>query len=299
MNTVDDIFANAPAPQGKMENGSFDKEKWAERKKQEREEVFAMIDQAAADAGVDEGVLRGFLDVQSRFDRYSVGNALLINLQMPEATKLADFDTWKKSGVYIRKHSSPILLLEPGNSFTKGDGSTGVSWDVKKVFDISQTTARRPELPANSLDERTMLRALIHNAPCAMKLADTMPERVNARYDPKESVILLRRGLDAATAFRELSRELAMAHMNKDNAQRGECIFAANCVSYILCHRNGLPVDGFSFDRKPEGFSQRDSKAVRMELEKVRDVANRITSDMRQFLEADRRKEKKRDDSAR
>lgn len=33
-----------------------------------------------------------YLDVQARFDRYSVSNAVLIAAQCPEATRLADFD---------------------------------------------------------------------------------------------------------------------------------------------------------------------------------------------------------------
>ena len=44
-----------------------------------------------------------YLDVQARFDLYSVSNAILIAAQCPEATKLADFDTWKADGVYVKR----------------------------------------------------------------------------------------------------------------------------------------------------------------------------------------------------
>ena len=58
-----------------------------------------MIDTFAHEMSMDGGLFCDYLDVQARFDRYSVSNAILIAAQKPDATKLADFDTWKASGV--------------------------------------------------------------------------------------------------------------------------------------------------------------------------------------------------------
>ena len=84
--------------------------------------------------GVDGSVFRAYLDVQARFDLYSVSNAILIAAQCPEATKLADFDTWKADGVYVKRGQDAISILEPGKEYTRQkDGSTGVFCNVKKV----------------------------------------------------------------------------------------------------------------------------------------------------------------------
>lgn len=71
-------------------------------KQAERDGVYLMIDTYAHEMSIDGGLFQAYLDVQSRFDRYSVSNAILITAQCPEATKLADFDTWKASGLYVQ-----------------------------------------------------------------------------------------------------------------------------------------------------------------------------------------------------
>lgn len=300
MNDFDDIFTKQATvtPEPELQETPFEKEKWAADKKQEREKVFGIINDAAVQLTSSDEALKAYLDVQSRFDRYSVGNALLISVQMPEATKLADFDTWVKEGAHIEEGSTAITILEPGKEYKKEDGNTGVFWNTKKVFDVSQTNARH-EAPKVSLDARVMLRALINNAPCKLELSPTLSGPFNAIYNPDKKEIVLRQGLDAPTIFRDLSQELVLAHMDKGGYSRSACVFTANCASYILCRKNGIPVDNFGFTHKPEGFNYMKGQDVRTELAKIRDVANTISADMRQYLDAQNRCQKNRDDKAR
>lgn len=168
MANYDDIF-NASAQKGTEDKSfvSFNKEEWAAQKKQERESAFAMIDETAQRMANDGGLFQSYLDVQARFDRYSVGNAVLITAQKADATQLSDFKGWKNNGVFIKKGESGIVLLEPGEEYTKEDGTVGVSYNSKKVFDISQTTAKAKDRPAMKRDERLLLKAIItmHLAP--------------------------------------------------------------------------------------------------------------------------------------
>lgn len=300
MNDFDDIFTeqNPVTPEPEPQETPFDKDKWAADKKQAREKVFALINDAAVELTKSDDALKAYLDIQSRFDRYSVGNALLIASQMPEATKLADFDTWKNADVRIEEGSTAITILEPGKEYKKEDGSTSVFWNTKKVFDVSQTNAWQ-EAPKVSLDARVMLRALINNAPCKLSLSPTLSDRFNAIYNPDKKEILLRQGLDAPTIFRDLSQELALAHMDDGSFSRSACAFTANCASYILCRRNGVPVDSFGFQHKPEGFASMQGQDVRTELDKIRDVANTISANMQQYLEANNRAQKNKDEKVR
>lgn len=202
MANYDDIF-NASAQKDTEDKSfvSFNKEEWAAQKKQERESAFAMIDETAQRMANDGGLFQSYLDVQARFDRYSVGNAVLITAQKADATQLSDFKGWKNNGVFIKKGESGIVLLEPGEEYTKEDGTVGVSYNSKKVFDISQTTTKAKDRPAMKRDERLLLKAIIHNAPCSIEISQKLPESINAVYRPDDKKIYVRPGLEAGDHF--------------------------------------------------------------------------------------------------
>ena len=165
MPNYDDLFSAQPDPQG---GESFDKDAWAVKKQHERDQVYGLIDAYVHDMGslgklTFANAFQTYLDVQARFDRYSVSNAVLIAAQMPEATRLADFDAWKDNGVYVKRGAEAITILEPGKEYTRQeDGSTGVFYNPKKVFDISQTSAIQQTAPAVNRDERLLLKALMN-----------------------------------------------------------------------------------------------------------------------------------------
>ncbi len=89
-------------------------------------------------------MFENYLKVQSNFDLYSRENSLLIQAQKPFATKLADSNAWKEQGIMVKKfeYKNPVMILEPGNQYERPDGSIGQSYNVKKLYDISQTMAR-------------------------------------------------------------------------------------------------------------------------------------------------------------
>ena len=299
MNNFDDLFAAKPAENNSNKDfTSFDKEEWAARKQQERADAYALIDETAEQMSGNGELFQAYLDVQSRFDRYSVGNALLITAQMPEATRLADFKTWKDNDLYIKKGESGITILEPGDEYTREDGSVGVSYNAKKVFDSTQTNSRQRATTAVSHDERLLIKALINNAPCKISISTDVPDNVGAVYKSEEKVILVRQGMGAADIFRSLSQELAHAHMDNGAYNRADCAFPAYCVSYMLCKRNGVAVDNFRFDRLPESFGSMDAQELRGKLSEIRDVVNDISADMARVLEL-QRSNKSRDDGAR
>lgn len=299
MNEFDDIFAgqsvNKPAAK---DFTSFNKEEWAAQKQQERADAYALMDETAEKMTGDGELFRTYLDVQSKFDRYSVGNALLIAAQMPQANRLSDFKGWKDADVYIKKGASGITILEPGDEYTREDGSVGVSYNAKKVFDVSQTSSRQKAAPAVAHDSRLLIKALINNAPCQISISAELPENVGAIYKPEEKVILVRQGMDAPDIFRSLSQELAHARMDNGEYGRADCAFTAYCTSYVLCKRAGIAVDNFRFDRLPGSLKEMDAQGVRGELSKIRDVSNDISADMRRVLEPERTG-KSRDDGAR
>ncbi len=284
MENYDGLFENNNAE-------PFDKGKWVEQKREEREAVYQMIDDAATAAVSSGEQFQLFLNVQARFDRYSASNVLLIAHQRPDATRLADFAAWKDAGVHIKKGESTINLLEPGKEYTKPDGTVKTSYKVKKVFDVSQTTALQRHETTVSRDKRLLLNALVDHRPCEIEVSENLPERVNVLYQPADNKIYVRQGTDAEPLFRGLAQEIAKVYLKQKNLNCCNSAFTAYSVAYVLCRKNQLSCEAFRFDRMPAEFGSMDAKSARRELGTIRRVSGMMIGDMNRVLDAYDRKQ--------
>ena len=301
MNEFDDLFTKEDEERKNgygNQNKPFDKDAWAERKKQERADAYALIDEGTEVIAQDAECFRDYLNVQARFDRYSVSNAILIAHQMHEATKLAEFDTWRNAGVSIKKGESAIMILEPGSEYQREDGTTGFSINVKKVFDISQTTEKN-RYKDKKPEQRAAIKALIKSAPCDIVMDSEKTKGMLAVYSPDANEIYVRQGMNGNDIFRSLAQEIAVARFATKDMDRKDCAFYAYCASYILCERNGFDTGDFNFDRVPERFKDSDCKAIRSELSAIRDATNEISLDMNRQFEALAKENRKREDAVR
>ena len=100
-----------PAKAG-QQSKRLSKEEYAEKMKAEKEAVYQMADDTAKAIVSDPEKFKAFLDTQSRLDRYSAVNALLIFKQLPEASQLKNFDDWSKDNVKIQKGAKSISIPE-------------------------------------------------------------------------------------------------------------------------------------------------------------------------------------------
>lgn len=300
MSEFDDLFTQQEnRSTGFPGDQPFDKEAWAQQKKEQREMVYGMVDAVAEAVGSDGAVMQMYLDGQSRFNHYSVSNALLILAQKPDATQVRDFDAWKEQGAYIRKGEAGFYILEPGEEYQRDDGTTGVSYNPKKVFDISQTgLVRKRETPVYP-DERTAIKALMDHAPVPMHGSDTLPEGTNAFYSPEAREIQVRRGMDGPNIFRALAQELAHAELDRGDGsyRREDHTFHAYCVSYMLCKQYGVDASSFRFDLAPEVFAGMEPQQIRTELSTIKETAGALSGRMERFLNQQR--QQKRTEQAR
>lgn len=92
-------------------NKPFDKEEWAAAKQAQRKEAYELIDNTCSEMMASGDSFRQYLNVQGRFDRYSVANAILVSAQMPEATQLKEYSKWKANRVYVNKDAQKSLSL--------------------------------------------------------------------------------------------------------------------------------------------------------------------------------------------
>ncbi len=257
---------------------SFDKDTWLKQKQKDRNDAFASID-SEVKKFTDVDKLNTYLNVQSRFDKYSVGNAVLIAASKPEAEKLADAKTWQKNGVYIKKGERGITILEPGEEFKREDGSTGVNYNAKKVFDISQTTAEKKSQESKNYDISKIISSLIQSSPVNVCRSSILPDDKNVYFNSRDNAIVIREGIPAEEIVRELSKEIVSLRVGSEKtAKEGTTALRAYAVSYIVCKRYNI--EPLVSDFKSKLFDGLNAQAIRSELGKIRSEANSICNNI-------------------
>jgi len=271
---------------------AYDKKAYKEKKQTERDEVYRLADVTAEKAAASGEVYASYLNVQARFNRYSVTNALLLTAQCPIATKLATFEEWQKNNVQIKAGSKAIMLLEPGKEYERRDNSIGASFNIKKVFDISQTHAITQQTQIHR-DQHLLMKALIHNAPCKLAFNDMLPAGIAALYKSEDKTIFVRHGLGFDDMFRVLARELAFAHLDEGKFSRSSCEFKARSIAYLVCAKNQIAPGADIV--VPSRFTNQEAKVFKQELGKIRDVANTMHNTMVHVLGKQKQKQASRE----
>ena len=265
-------------------NKPFNKEEWAAQKQAQRQEAYDMVDNTCGEMAADGDSFRQYLDVQGRFDRYSVANAILVSAQMPEATQLRDYGKWKANRVYTNKDAQKIVILEPGKEYTRKDGTTATSFNAKEVYDISQTSAKDKMNGMEQKPMRELVSALIDASPVSFQPVDDL--EMGAFYDSSQQMIFIRTGLTEEQLFVSMSKEVAAAVYDfKHNENRDASDFKSYCVAYMVSSKYGVDTKGFSFDKLPDEFKTFDEQALRSELGSMRDVLGEINAEMYKSLE--------------
>lgn len=274
--SIYDVFSGGSKP--------FDKAEWAAQKQAQRQEAYELIDNTCSEMMADGESFRQYLDVQGRFDRYSVANAVLVSAQMPEATQLKDYNAWKQSSVYVNKDAQKIVILEPSKEYTRDDGTKAVGYNAKVVYDISETSAKDRQQAQEPKTMRELVSAMIDASPVPfVPVADL---EIPAYYDSKQQTIFIKTGLTEEQLFVSMAKEVSAAVFDfKHNESRDASDFKSFCVAYMVSTRYGVDTRGFSFDRLPREFSEMDTQVFKGELGSMRDVLGEIQSDMFKSLE--------------
>ena len=274
--SIYDVFNGGSRP--------FNKEEWAAQKQAQRQEAYEMIDNTCAEMMESGDSFRQYLDVQGRFDRYSVNNAILVSAQMPEATQLKERAAWKQSRVYVNKDAQKVVILEPGKEYTREDGTKAVGYNAKEVFDVSETSAKDRQQPQEAKTMRELVSAMIDASPVGFQPVEEL--EVPAFYDSSQQTIFIRTGLSEEQLFVSMAKEVSAAVFDcKHKESRDDSDFKSFCVAYMVSSRYGVDTKGFNFDKLPKEFEGMETQAFKGELGSMRDVLGEIQSDMYKSLE--------------
>ena len=263
---------------------AFNKEEWAAQKQEQRKEAYELIDNTCSEMMANGDSFRQYLDVQGHFDRYSVNNAILVSAQMPEATQLKDYGSWKQNRVYVDKDAQKVTILEPGKEYQRDDGSKAVGYNAKVVYDVSQTSAKDRQQPQEQKTMRELVSAMIDASPVSFVPVDDL--ELPAFYDSAQQTIFIKTGLSEEQLFVSMAKEVSAAVFDcKHKESRDDSDFKSFCVAYMVSSRYGVDTKGFHFDKLPKEFEGMETQAFKGELGSMRDVLGEIQSDMYKSLE--------------
>lgn len=281
MSTYQDIFDQALKRREERKQNIINESK--ENRKKCREMSDDMVDRLSKDGEI----YRQYLDMQDTFPYHSPNNVLLILAQRPDATQIGNYQYWRDHHVSIKKEErgNPILILEPGDKYTRPDHSVGTYYNAKQNYDISQTTAKwkaKPR-PVYDLDKLMACIAATSPVPITRVDPDTLPAGTGALYDPSTDSIKLHNQLEnGTTIFQCVSMEMAHALMAKGDPQYDRDVHGLKALSasYLLCKRYGVDTKAYNFDGAEQLFPDMDNSEIRQELFTIKRTAQEISKKM-------------------
>lgn len=268
------------------------KKSYGEMMTEKRNACYAMIDDAYLDAMSSPENMNRFLAVQSRFERYSLNNNLLIYMQMPDAVRLKDYDTWKKEEMGVKKGSKSIMILEP-YTYTGADKQQHRAYNAKNVFDITAVNAPPEAYPQpKSYEAKKLLAALVHGTPVPVRKTEQQMSE-SAVYDAQNKVIYFKQGLSFNEIFPAIAKALSHAEMARgvEHYRVEEHEFAARCSANVLAQKYGVEAPTVSIHSIPPKFADMESDELKKELSDIHGSVKEISKRMYESLEKNNEKE--------
>ena len=251
------------------------------------------LDDAAKKAVSSVTNLRAYLAVQSRFERYSANNNLLIFAQRPDATRLKSLELWNKEKKWIREGAKAVAIYEPVRKQGK-DGKTYTNFVRKNMFDISDIKDPEPDVQPTYTVAEAVQGLFAHKAVDVRMIPDYPSDRqFGVFYDAEENCVYAKRGMGYEQIFTDVAVALAHAEMAKDieGYLPAEHQFEARCAAYVLAKKYGVPTKTVEIDRVPEEYGVMDAAGIRENLARIHDSVKNISSGMYKALVKEKEQE--------
>ena len=278
MSTINDILKSA-INNVQKEQKDFNVEEWAKNKQHDREFAYQTQDEMAKKITEYGEIYKTYLDVQSRFPNYSVGNALLVTAQNPKATQLKDAESWKKDKINFIGKPNPIIILEPGNIYTREDGTEAQGYDPKNVYDISDMRVKR-QLNTVPYTHESILKAVLSMSPVQVEIVqNTSNSSKLVNFNADTRTIEVSQNAEVKETIQGLIREVASIHL-LSFADTELNNFKNESVEYMISKRYGMPTNNFNFDKIPQELKEMTAQEVKAELAKGAECLQILTEGM-------------------
>ena len=224
-----------------------------------------------------------YISAMAKFHQYSFGNALLIFMQRPDASRVAGYGTWKQLGRHVKKDEHGLMILAPCSfsamlEYEKIDPQTGQAiigpdakpltekkpinpnrFKIVHVYDISQTEGK--ELPQIGISELNgevedfsgIYDRLAALSPLPVEQVD-FPGPAKGYTSFMENRVVVRPGMSQKQTIKTLIHAIAHAklHNPKDildpTAQREkrQKEVEAESIAYVVCQYYGIDTSDYS-----------------------------------------------------
>lgn len=201
--------------------------------------------------------------VQSRFQRYSFNNTLLLHLQRPDATRVGGFHAWRRLGRNVRKDEKAIWILAPVSrksadeeryDATAAEERTRVlvAFKPTAVFDIAQTDGEELPEVVTRLHGDDVTGAYTRLAGIARGLGysvedDFLGGGVDGSCSFEERRIRIEACNDDVLQVKTLAHEIAHAMLHEQATNRPVAELEAESAAYAVCHALGIDSGDYSF----------------------------------------------------
>ena len=225
-----------------------------------------------------------YLAAMGRFHRYSLGNAILIWLQMPTASRVAGFHTWHQVGRRVRKGEHGIAILAPivrrvAKDDQDEEESEVMAFKSTHVFDISQTEGQPlPEFAAVRGEPGSHLQRLhefLGSRGIAVRYADLVSSIEGLSMGGK---IVVRNDLPPAEQFsvtvHEAAHELLNHHDKTITASKTVRETEAEAVAFVVSAAIGLETNHAASDYIKLYDGKKETLLA--SLERIRNVSSEI-----------------------
>ncbi len=248
----------------------------------------------------DSEAWRRWLDTLAKFHDYSLNNSVLIAMQMPEATRVASYRSWKRDfGRHVRRGERGIEVLVPmvvkrkeadSEEVPQDDGETAerrklVGFKVGHVFDVSQTEGEPlPEIAsqvsADVPDFDSLMEAIKAVSSYPIEVVDGLPPETNGLFSRRLGYIAVRKGMPEGQTVKTALHELAHSVMHdgptEELPDRSMREVQAESVAYAVSAALGLDTSGYSFGYVASWAVGKTDEEMRACMRAVRDAAKRI-----------------------
>jgi antirestriction protein ArdC len=224
-----------------------------------REEVSELVERGirelndALAAGKSDRLTQ-YLEVMSRFPRYSFNNCILIAVQFEDAQIVQGFHAWKKMGRSVKKGEKGIGIIAPmigrkkdeAGQADKSKDKTVFGFKVVHVFDVSQTEGDdMPEFAQVAGDPGESIPA-VEALICSWGI-ELLYEVIPGGADgvSKKGTIVIDPTLEPPKTLLTLVHEAAHEKLHFDAERRKETTKTvreteAEAVAHVVCRALGL-----------------------------------------------------------
>ena len=228
----------------------------------------------------------------SKFYDYSLGNTILIAMQMPTATHVASFRSWKRDfNRYVRKGERGIEILVPMLVRDKDEDADEerrrlVGFRVGHVFDVSQTDG---EVAGGVERYAAVMEAVRAVSAYPVELVADLPEGTNGFFRRGE-LVAIREGMPQGQTVKTALHELAHSRLHDGDPEgmpdRAMREVQAESVAYAVSSALGLDTSGYSFGYVASWAVGKTDEEMRQCLQVVRDAAKAMVEDLQAAMAA-------------